>query len=68
VLRRAALQIGENFSEGELRAMMKWADQDQDGVLDEDEFISALTPAKWGMGPEEGEEGGEGAKEVLNFK
>ena len=45
-LRRTCLQLGENFTEHEMQCIFHWADKDKDGVLNEDEFVDALTPAK----------------------
>ena len=57
-LRLTALQLGENFTEVEMRAIFGWADQaTNDGLLDESEFVDACTPAKHGMAPPEPEGG-----------
>merc|ERR1712139_371982 len=40
-LRVSALQLGENFTEPEMRSIFTWADKDGDGFLNETEFMDA---------------------------
>eukprot|EP01004_Peranema_trichophorum_P007944 NODE_6712_length_852_cov_58.119342_g6114_i0.p1 GENE.NODE_6712_length_852_cov_58.119342_g6114_i0~~NODE_6712_length_852_cov_58.119342_g6114_i0.p1 ORF type:complete len:176 (-),score=54.22 NODE_6712_length_852_cov_58.119342_g6114_i0:245-772(-) len=42
-LRRVARELGENMTDDELQAMIDEFDKDQDGEINEDEFISIMT-------------------------
>ena len=42
-LRRVARDLGENMSDDELQAMIDEFDRDQDGEINEDEFINIMT-------------------------
>eukprot|EP00995_Heteronema_vittatum_P013591 NODE_980_length_1113_cov_398.797932_g678_i0.p1 GENE.NODE_980_length_1113_cov_398.797932_g678_i0~~NODE_980_length_1113_cov_398.797932_g678_i0.p1 ORF type:complete len:177 (+),score=77.68 NODE_980_length_1113_cov_398.797932_g678_i0:72-602(+) len=42
-LRRVARELGENMSDEELQAMIDEFDKDQDGEINEDEFIAIMT-------------------------
>ncbi|KAJ9460796.1 Caltractin [Diplonema papillatum] len=42
-LRRVARDLGENMSDDELQAMIDEFDKNQDGEIDEDEFINIMT-------------------------
>jgi len=66
-VRRAALQLGENFTDQEMRAIFTWADKDGDGYLSEVEFMDAITPALHGMADPDPEDEETPAPVVLNF-
>jgi centrin-3 len=45
-LRRVAMELGENVSEEELRAMIEEFDLDGDGEINEQEFIAIMAEAE----------------------